>query len=75
MSPDGVAFIDGTAQVRAARAGLRPAPTARVGAKVLRFDGHRDGQETRRGCAVATLAGDRVSCAKGRRLLLLFRLP
>jgi hypothetical protein len=39
MGPDGVAFTDGTAQVRAARADLRPAPTARVGAKVHRFDG------------------------------------
>lgn len=33
MSPDGMAFTDGTAQVWAARAGLRPAPTARVGVR------------------------------------------
>ena len=39
MSPNAMAFIDGTAQAWAARAGLRPAPTGRVGAKVLRFDG------------------------------------
>ena len=68
MSPNAMAFIDGTAQVWAARAGLRPAPTARV-------DWHE--ARIRLGLApqIATLAGGRVSCAKGRRLLLLFRSP
>ena len=42
MSPDGMAFADGTAQVRAARAGLRPAPTARVGGNCFGLTGNRD---------------------------------
>ena len=50
MSPGGMAFTDGTAQVRAARAGLRPAPTARVGGKCFGLTGNRDREETRRGC-------------------------
>ena len=42
MSPDGVAFIDGTAQVRAARAGLRPAPTHESEPKCFGLTGNRD---------------------------------
>ncbi len=67
MSPHAMAFTDGTAQVRAARAGLRDPP--------LRHESIGMRQEYDWGWLrrFARLAGGRVSCAKGRRLLLLFR--
>jgi hypothetical protein len=49
--PCGMAFSDGTAQVRAARAGLRPALLHELEPKCFGLTGNRMRQETRRGCA------------------------
>src|ERR1700721_918653 len=62
----GMAFSDGTAQVRAARAGLRPAPTARGGGEVLRFDGNRFDEKQRRGGNTAGCAGRYAGWRPGR---------